>query len=175
MDYRSLGDIFKGLAASGAWGCFDEFNRLIPEVLSVCTVQYKAVTDAIRMGLKEFLLMGDMMSLIPSAMAFITMNPGYLGRSELPEGLKALFRPITVMVPDFGLICENMLMAEGFETAVVLGKRFFGPEIGAVIAACRRAWACHTRRVHTRGGVTSRTSERQQWASPASCPTMRRA
>ena len=44
------GDIFKGLAASGAWGCFDEFNRLIPEVLSVCTVQYKAVTDAIRAG-----------------------------------------------------------------------------------------------------------------------------
>ena len=125
MDYRSLGDIFKGLAASGAWGCFDEFNRLIPEVLSVCTVQYKAVTDAIRGGLKEFMLMGDMMTLIPSAMAFITMNPGYLGRSELPEGLKALFRPITVMVPDFGLICENMLMAEGFETAVVLGKRFF--------------------------------------------------
>jgi dynein heavy chain len=124
MDYRSLGDIFKGLAASGAWGCFDEFNRLIPEVLSVCTVQYKAVTDAIAQGLKEFMLQGDMMTLIPSAMAFITMNPGYLGRSELPEGLKALFRPITVMVPDLGLICENMLMAEGFETAAVLGKKF---------------------------------------------------
>jgi dynein heavy chain len=42
------------------------------------------------------------------------MNPGYLGRAELPEGLKALFRPITVVVPDLELICENMLMAEGF-------------------------------------------------------------
>lgn len=52
------------------------------------------------------------------------MNPGYLGRSELPEGLKALFRPITVVVPDLELICENMLMAEGFVLAKALAKKF---------------------------------------------------
>jgi dynein heavy chain len=52
------------------------------------------------------------------------MNPGYLGRAELPEGLKALFRPITVVVPDLELICENMLMAEGFQTAKDLAKKF---------------------------------------------------
>ena len=52
------------------------------------------------------------------------MNPGYLGRSELPEGLKALFRPITVVVPDLELICENMLMAEGFIYAKTLAKKF---------------------------------------------------
>eukprot|EP00438_Fugacium_kawagutii_P015478 Skav212887 [mRNA] locus=scaffold1006:332906:340413:+ [translate_table: standard] len=55
---------------------------------------------------------------------FITMNPGYLGRSELPEGLKALFRPITVMVPDFKLIMENMFMGEGFTEAKALGLKF---------------------------------------------------
>lgn len=52
------------------------------------------------------------------------MNPGYLGRAELPEGLKALFRPITVVVPDLGLICENMLMAEGFTEAKELATKF---------------------------------------------------
>ena len=48
MDYKGLGDIFKGVASSGAWICFDEFNRLVPEVLSVCTVQFKSVCDATR-------------------------------------------------------------------------------------------------------------------------------
>jgi dynein heavy chain len=64
------------------------------------------------------------MDLDPTCGAFITMNPGYIGRSELPEGLKALFRPITVVVPDLELICENMLMSEGFVEAKVLAKKF---------------------------------------------------
>jgi dynein heavy chain len=124
MDYQGMAGIFKGLAASGSWGCFDEFNRLVPEVLSVCSVQFKSVTDAIKAGKTRFTIQGDEISLDPSCGAFITMNPGYLGRSELPEGLKALFRPITVVVPDLELICENMLMAEGFVTAKALAKKF---------------------------------------------------
>jgi len=84
MDYQSLGSIFKGLAASGSWGCFDEFNRLVPEVLSVCSVQFKAVCDGIRARAAEVVIEGDAVRLDWAAGAFITMNPGYLGRSELP-------------------------------------------------------------------------------------------
>jgi dynein heavy chain len=124
MDYQGMAGIFKGLAASGSWGCFDEFNRLVPPVLSVCSVQFKSVCDAIKAGKTRFVLQGDEIALDPSCGAFITMNPGYLGRSELPEGLKALFRPITVVVPDLELICENMLMAEGFVSAKMLAKKF---------------------------------------------------
>ena len=126
MDYKSMGNIFKGLAASGSWGCFDEFNRLIAPVLSVCTVQFKAVCDGIRAGNNDVTVEGDTVMLDPTCGAFITMNPGYLGRSELPEGLKALFRPMTVMVPDLVLICENMMMAEGFEDAKALARKFYG-------------------------------------------------
>ena len=57
---------------------------------------------------------GDEVNCKRTVMSIITMNPGYAGRATLPEGLKALFRPMTVMVPDMVLICENMLMAEGF-------------------------------------------------------------
>lgn len=126
MDFKSLGNIFKGLASSGSWGCFDEFNRLVPEVLSVCSVQFKAVCDACKADDEKFILENDEVRLDPTVGAFITMNPGYLGRSELPEGLKALFRPMTVMVPDLVLICENMLMAEGFTQAKILASKFYG-------------------------------------------------
>ena len=109
-----MAGIFKGLAASGSWGCFDEFNRLVPEVLSVCSVQFKAVCDGIKERKTRCVIQETEVSLDWTCGAYITMNPGYLGRSELPEGLKALFRPITVVVPDLEMIMENMLMSEGF-------------------------------------------------------------
>ncbi|XP_008523107.2 dynein axonemal heavy chain 17 isoform X1 [Equus przewalskii] len=124
MDYKSCGNIYKGLAQTGAWGCFDEFNRISVEVLSVIAVQVKCVQDAIRAKKKTFNFLGETISLIPTVGMFITMNPGYAGRTELPENLKALFRPCAMVVPDFELICEIMLVAEGFLEARLLARKF---------------------------------------------------
>nr|XP_061808009.1 dynein axonemal heavy chain 9-like isoform X2 [Nerophis lumbriciformis] len=124
MDYKSCGNIYKGLAQTGTWGCFDEFNRISVEVLSVVAVQVKSIQDAIRDKKLRFNFMGEDINLSPTVGIFITMNPGYAGRTELPENLKALFRPCAMVVPDFELICEIMLVAEGFIDARALAKKF---------------------------------------------------
>ncbi|KAI5931963.1 Dynein heavy chain 9, axonemal [Manis javanica] len=124
MDYKSCDNIYKGLAQTGAWGCFDKFNRISVEVLSVVAVQVKSIQDAIRNKKQRFGFLGEEISLNPSVGIFITMNPGYAGHTELLENLKALFRPCVMVVPDFELICEIMLVAEGFIEAQLLARKF---------------------------------------------------
>jgi dynein heavy chain len=145
MTYQTVANIFKGLSQTGAWGCFDEFNRIAIEVLSVIATQVKQVLDATKLYAKpenrpeeyqhlprgqppsvvgEFELQGDIIKLIPTVGMFITMNPGYAGRTELPENLKALFRSCAMIRPDLEPICENMLLAEGFKNARPLAVKF---------------------------------------------------
>uniref|UniRef100_A0A8C0KP17 Dynein axonemal heavy chain 10 n=1 Tax=Canis lupus dingo TaxID=286419 RepID=A0A8C0KP17_CANLU len=123
MDYKAIGKIFSGLAQCGAWGCFDEFNRIDASVLSVISSQIQTIRNALIHQLTTFRFEGQEIALDSRMGIFITMNPGYAGRTELPESVKALFRPVVVIVPDLQQICEIMLFSEGFLWAKTLSKK----------------------------------------------------
>lgn len=127
FDFKAMGRIFLGICQVGAWGCFDEFNRLEERILSAVSQQ----VQNIQLGLKRSVndsnplidLAGRQFSVNANTGIFITMNPGYAGRSNLPDNLKKLFRSVAMSKPDKELIAEVMLYSQGFKNAKQLSKQ----------------------------------------------------
>ncbi|KAL2416799.1 Dynein heavy chain, cytoplasmic [Exophiala dermatitidis] len=127
FDFQAMGRIFLGLCQVGAWGCFDEFNRLEERILSAVSQQIQNI----QIGLKnttheqkaQIDLVGRRFKVNPNTGLFITMNPGYAGRSNLPDNLKKLFRSVAMSKPDKELIAEVMLFSQGFKQAKALSSQ----------------------------------------------------
>jgi dynein heavy chain len=122
IDYKFMGKLFRGLAQMGGWTCLDEFNRIDIEVLSVIAQQMLTLREG-RLNHKEHINFMGIDIVLRDHHVIITMNPGYAGRTELPDNLKVCFRPVSMMVPDYGLIAEIMLFAEGFGDAKTLSRK----------------------------------------------------
>lgn len=92
-----------------------------------------AITNAKRVGAKQFVFPGDsqVIGLKRDVAYFITMNPGYQGRQELPENLKVLFRSVAMMVPDREIIMKVKLCSVGYQVrsanVCVGSRRYFLP------------------------------------------------
>ncbi|KMU78781.1 dynein heavy chain [Coccidioides immitis RMSCC 3703] len=127
FDFQAMGRIFLGICQVGAWGCFDEFNRLEERILSAVSQQIQNI----QIGLKntddetkaQIELVGRRLRVNPNTGIFITMNPGYAGRSNLPDNLKKLFRSVAMSKPDKELIAEVMLFSQGFKQAKALSRQ----------------------------------------------------
>uniref|UniRef100_A0A803YLT1 Cytoplasmic dynein 2 heavy chain 1 n=2 Tax=Meleagris gallopavo TaxID=9103 RepID=A0A803YLT1_MELGA len=126
IDVKSMGRIFVGLVKCGAWGCFDEFNRLEEAVLSAVSMQIQTIQHALKKHSSSCELLGKKIEMDHNSGIFITMNPAgkdYGGRQKLPDNLKQLFRPVAMTHPDNELIAEVILYSEGFKYAKTLGGK----------------------------------------------------
>ncbi|KAB8342928.1 hypothetical protein FH972_022525 [Carpinus fangiana] len=127
FDFQAMGRIFLGICQVGAWGCFDEFNRLEERILSAVSQQVQNIQlglrKAVEGGAPQIDLIGRQVQLHSNTGIFITMNPGYAGRSNLPDNLKKLFRSVAMSKPDKENIAEVTLYSQGFTKARELSKQ----------------------------------------------------
>lgn len=117
FDFQAVGRLLSGICQIGGWGCFDEFNRLNKNILSAVSSQLVQIEFGLKYKSKNIELLDKRIPLIEGTGVFVTMNPGYSGRSELPENLKKLFRSFSMVKADSVLICKVLLAAGGFTEA----------------------------------------------------------
>ena len=122
-DFVLMTKFFKGISMSGCWVCFDEFNRITLDVLSVIAHQISILLKCLKARATYCNFDGHQFNFNYNMGIFITMNPNYAGRSELPDNLKGLFRPLAMMIPNYEMITEIMLYSYGFQKARDLSKK----------------------------------------------------
>ncbi|XP_056634261.1 cytoplasmic dynein 2 heavy chain 1 [Diorhabda sublineata] len=126
IDVIAMGRILIGLVKTGAWGCFDEFNRLDEATLSAISMLIHSIQVSIRSSKSTVQLLDQEVKVNKHCGIFVTLNPaggGYGGRNKLPDNLKQLFRPVVMTHPDNEEISRALLHCEGFRSANQLAKK----------------------------------------------------
>eukprot|EP01022_Parablepharisma_sp_SALTPOND_P010207 TRINITY_DN1419_c0_g1_i1.p1 TRINITY_DN1419_c0_g1~~TRINITY_DN1419_c0_g1_i1.p1 ORF type:complete len:3283 (-),score=375.81 TRINITY_DN1419_c0_g1_i1:11360-21208(-) len=123
MENKIMGRLLTGVALQGTWACWDEFNRIDLDVLSVVGQQLLQMYDSVKTR-KEIITFNDLELKIKSSFGiFITLNPGYQHHPVLPDNLKSLFRPVAMLHPNTEVVVEVTLFSMGFKNAKVISKK----------------------------------------------------
>ncbi|KAL1506398.1 hypothetical protein ABEB36_005769 [Hypothenemus hampei] len=126
LDVTSMERILTGLVKTGAWGCFDEFNRLDETTLSSISMNIHAIQQGLRNNTTNVHIGNMEIPLDRHCGIFVTLNPageGYGARNKLPDNLKQLFRPVVMTHPDHEEIARTSLYCDGFRYADILAKK----------------------------------------------------
>nr|XP_026491806.1 cytoplasmic dynein 2 heavy chain 1 [Vanessa tameamea] len=120
MDAECMGRLLTGVALCGAWGCFDEFNRLSAATLAAVSHQFASLLAATRRvdptgaGDRTALLNGKQVIVSEWCGVAATMNPvtrGYGGRRSLPPALQHALRPLALRPPPRAELAARLLAA----------------------------------------------------------------
>ena len=115
LEYSSALRFFKGLASTGFWVCFDEFNRMDPLMISMLSQVIISIQGAIKRRSPSVVIENSKLKIKSDCGIFITLNPKYSGRHDIPHNLRSLFRQISMVVPNLKHITEILLYSAGFE------------------------------------------------------------
>ncbi|XP_047023303.1 cytoplasmic dynein 2 heavy chain 1 [Helicoverpa zea] len=129
MDAECMGRLLSGLALCGAWGCFDEFNRLAAHTLAAVSHQLSsllsATTDRTAGSEPTAVLNGKHVRVSEWCGVAATMNPagrGYGGRRKLPAALQRVMRPVAMLQPRPDVLAAHLLAAACVPDAEILAK-----------------------------------------------------
>nr|CAI5869002.1 unnamed protein product [Callosobruchus analis] len=126
IDTNGMGRILIGLVKTGAWGCFDEFNRLDEATLSAISMIIHPIQVAIRQHQETVEVLDQKVPVNKHCGIFVTLNPAggeYGGRNKLPDNLKQLFRPVVMTHPDHVQIAKSLLHCDGYQNANVIATK----------------------------------------------------
>lgn len=117
FDFESVSRIMIGISCMGAWGCFDEFNRLENTMLSAMSTQIEKIeTSLSNDSAHPIEILGKSIKVSRDTGIFITYNPLYEGRTTLPDNLKSKYLTFMMNVPDVRDIAEVLFSTQGFLT-----------------------------------------------------------
>ena len=152
-----MAKIFKGLVQSGLWGCFDEFNRILLEVLSVVAMQVESIGLAKKQHVSQFMFPEEQypINIVQSVGYFITMNPGYAGRQELPENLNnwvittlKFWKSYNYFAGAVLPVCTQSKIEEVFKAYILVGKNPGLKGVTQIASAFPELQDCDPMKIH---------------------------